>query len=45
MQAKVLAKQKKQKIQGMKNDMQTAFNNFSKTLKEAEFDKAMKLRE
>lgn len=29
----------------MKKDLQTAFTNFSKTLKESEFDKAMKLRE
>ena len=40
-----MAKQKKQKITNMKNDMQKAFDNFSKNLKESEFDKAMKLKE
>jgi hypothetical protein len=45
MQAQLIAKQNKIKIQNMRKDLQTAFTNFSKTLKESEFDKAMKLRE
>lgn len=45
MKANIIAKQKKQKITNMKNDMKKAFDNFSMNLKESEFDKAMKVKE
>lgn len=40
-----MAKQKKQKVQNMRKEVVTAFDNFSKNLKESEFDKAMKTKE
>lgn len=45
MKAKALAKQKKEKIDKLKKEFANAFDNFSKNLKESEFDRGMKLRE
>ena len=43
-QAKKLAKQKKEAISKQKKSYEDALNDFSKKLKEADFDKAMKIK-
>mgnify|MGYP001136027508 FL=1 len=44
MQAKKMAKEKKANIEKKKADMASNFLNFSKTLKESDFDTALKLK-
>ena len=39
-----MSKERKQKINKMKDDFSSAFASFSKNLKEADFDKALKLK-
>ena len=39
-----MSKERKQKITKMRDDFAAAFNSFSKNLKEADFDKALKLK-